>query len=96
MLIVWGARDAMIPVEHAHAAHRQVPGSRLEIFEQAGHFPQLSEPHRFAEVVSSFIAETEPARLDPERLRELLVRGSGPSRRGGRRGRNPSGTAPKR
>ena len=92
MLIVWGARDAMIPVKHAHAAHRQVPGSRLEIFEQAGHFPQLSEPRRFAEVLSRFIAETEPADLDPDRLRELLVRGSGDSRRRGRRGRERSGT----
>ena len=81
MLIVWGARDSMIPVEHAHAAHRQVPGSRLEIFEQAGHFPQLSEPHRFAEVLSNFIAETEPAELDPARLRELLVGGASPSQR---------------
>jgi hypothetical protein len=53
-----------------------VPGSRLEIFEQAGHFPHLSEPHRFGEVLSSFIAETEPARLDSERLRKLLVRGA--------------------
>ncbi len=85
MLIVWGARDTMIPVEHAHAAHRRVPGSRLEIFEQAGHFPHLSEPGRFAEVLSRFIAETEPAKLDPERLRELLLHGAGPSGRAQRR-----------
>ena len=31
-LIVWGERDPIIPVEHARAAHRLVPGSRLEIF----------------------------------------------------------------
>lgn len=78
VLIVWGARDSMIPVEHAHAARRQVPGSRLEIFEQAGHFPHLSEPRRFAEVLTSFVAESEPARLDPERLRKLLIRGAAP------------------
>ena len=96
-LIVWGARDTMIPVEHAHAAHRQVPGSRLEIFEQAGHFPHLSEPRRFAEVLSRFIAETEPAKLDPERLRELLVHGASPSGRA-RRPRKPeqSGTTARR
>jgi pimeloyl-ACP methyl ester carboxylesterase len=80
MLIVWGARDTMIPVEHAHAAHREVPEARLEIFEQAGHFPHLSEPLRFAEVLSSFIATTEPARLDPDGLRERIVRGSAPGR----------------
>src|SRR3954470_1880918 len=31
-LLIWGGRDSIIPVAHAHAAHRQVPGSRLEIF----------------------------------------------------------------
>ena len=96
MLIVWGARDTMIPVEHAHAAHHQVPGSRLEIFEQAGHFPHVSEPRRFAEVLSRFIAETEPAKLDPERLRELLVHGAGPSRRARRRKPEQSGTTARR
>jgi hypothetical protein len=92
-MIVWGARDTMIPVDHAHAAHRQMPGSRLEIFEQAGHFPHLSEPHRFAEVLSSFIAETEPAKRDRERLRKLLVRGSGSGQPTVRRRRKQSGTA---
>jgi len=96
MLIVWGARDTMIPVEHAHAAHRRVARSRLEVFEQAGHFPHLSEPHRFAEVLSSFIAETEPARMDPERLRKLLVHGSAPGQPQARRRRQQSGTARKR
>jgi pimeloyl-ACP methyl ester carboxylesterase len=93
VMIVWGARDTMIPVDHAHAAHRQMPGSRLEIFEQAGHFPHLSEPHRFAEVLSSFIAETEPAKRDRERLRNLLVRGSGSGQPTVRRRRKQSGTA---
>jgi pimeloyl-ACP methyl ester carboxylesterase len=94
MLIVWGARDAMIPVEHARAAHGQVPGSRLEIFEQAGHFPHLSEPRRFADVVSRFIAETEPARLDdPDRLRKLLAGGPDPGPPGVSRAR---GRAPRR
>src|ERR671918_1840087 len=40
-LIVWGERDPIIPVAHAHAAHRLVPSSRLELFAGAGHFPHL-------------------------------------------------------
>ncbi len=43
-LIVWGDRDTIIPVSHAHAAHEAMPGSRLEIIEGAGHFPQVEEP----------------------------------------------------
>ncbi len=60
-LIVWGDRDPMIPVAHAQAAHAAIPGSRLEIFEGAGHFPHAEFPERFAEVVSEFIESTKPS-----------------------------------
>ena len=57
-LIVWGSNDRIIPVSHATAAHQTLPESRLEIFEQAGHFPHLDQPARFASVLSAFIAAT--------------------------------------
>src|SRR4051794_27494670 len=37
-LIVWGGRDRIIPVDHAQPAHEGMPGSRLELFEDSGHF----------------------------------------------------------
>ena len=74
-LIMWGQRDSMIPVSHAHAVHKRVPSSRLEIFENAGHFPHVDEPHRFIEVLTDFIDSTEPADVEPERWREMLRRG---------------------
>jgi len=43
------------------AAHAAIPGSRLEIFEGAGHFPHAEYPERFAEVVTEFIDSTRPA-----------------------------------
>ncbi len=73
-LIIWGARDKIIPVEHGRAAHQQVPGSRLEEFPDSGHFPQLDEPERFVETVTGFIESTEPSSYDPNQLRELLQR----------------------
>ena len=72
-LIVWGRRDPIIPVRHAGAAHRGMPGSRLELFDQAGHFPQLGEPDRFADVLSDFIGSTEPAQADADVMRARLV-----------------------
>jgi pimeloyl-ACP methyl ester carboxylesterase len=72
-LIVWGERDPMIPVRHGIRAHEEMPGSRLEIFERAGHFPHRDDPHRFAAVVEDFVSSTEPARLDPEHVRRMLV-----------------------
>jgi pimeloyl-ACP methyl ester carboxylesterase len=74
-LIVWGDDDGVIPPEHGGAAHRLMPGSRLEIFPGAGHYPHLDDPDRFVEVLVDFIESTEPAEADEERLRALLASG---------------------
>ncbi len=72
-LIVWGDRDTMIPVSHAHAAHEAIPGSRLEIIEGAGHFPHVEEPLRFVEVLSEFMRSTEPSTITGPDRRELIL-----------------------
>ncbi len=74
-LIVWGERDPLIPVRHGVRAHGLMPGSRLELFESAGHFPQVDDPVRFAEVLADFVATTKPARLDVEDMRDLVLAG---------------------
>jgi pimeloyl-ACP methyl ester carboxylesterase len=74
-LLVWGERDPIIPVEHARAAHRLVPGSRLEIFPDAGHFPHLDDPLRFVRLLTDFMRTTEPASIDSGRWTELLRSG---------------------
>jgi pimeloyl-ACP methyl ester carboxylesterase len=79
-LIIWGERDRIIPVSHAHATHERVPSSQLEIFEDAGHFPHVDDPHRFIEVLTEFIDTTEPAEVAPERWRELLQKGEAATR----------------
>jgi pimeloyl-ACP methyl ester carboxylesterase len=60
-LIVWGERDPIIPVAHGRAAHAAIPGSRLEVFEGAGHFPHREAPARFVAVIEDFMRSTEPA-----------------------------------
>jgi pimeloyl-ACP methyl ester carboxylesterase len=72
-LIVWGELDGIIPVEHAHAAHAMLPGSRLEIFPGAGHFVHVEQPLKFAGVLANFIESTTPARRDTKAYRELLL-----------------------
>ncbi|GAA0446672.1 alpha/beta fold hydrolase [Streptomyces olivaceiscleroticus] len=74
-LLLWGARDGVIPVRHAHRAHAAMPGSRLEIFEGAGHFPFTADPARFLATVEHFLETTRPADWSPERWRELLRAG---------------------
>ncbi len=75
-LIIWGRRDRVIPVSHAGVAERGMPGSRLEVFERSGHFPQLDEPVRFAGALTHFIETTEGAALEADTLRERLLAGS--------------------
>ncbi len=77
-LLVWGEHDPIIPVEHARSAHQLVPGSRLEIFPDAGHFPHLDDPLRFVRLLTEFMSTTEPANVDPRRWTELL-RGGEPA-----------------
>jgi len=74
-LLVWGARDAIIPVAHARLAAEAMPGSRLEIFEEAGHFPHHSDPERFVSVVRAFLQDTAPAPFEPDVWRARLRRG---------------------
>jgi pimeloyl-ACP methyl ester carboxylesterase len=74
-LIVWGERDSVIPVAHGRAAHQLVPSSRLEVFERAGHFPQLDEPARFLHVLEDFVDGTEAAAVAPDEWQARLRSG---------------------
>jgi pimeloyl-ACP methyl ester carboxylesterase len=74
-LIVWGRHDAIIPLGHGRLAHAALPGSRLEIFDEAGHFPHHVDPERFARLVAEFMQSTAPARFDPDRWQRRLLDG---------------------
>ena len=75
-LLVWGARDGVIPLNHGLIANRAMPDSRLVVFEQSGHFPHRSEPARFLEALYDFLGSTAPCSYQEEQWRELLRRGS--------------------
>jgi len=72
-LILWGDRDAIIPARHGIRAHELMPGSRLRIFEGAGHFPHHDEPLGFAAALTEFVDTTQASEPDDDRLRRLVV-----------------------
>jgi pimeloyl-ACP methyl ester carboxylesterase len=72
-LIVWGERDSIIPIEHGVAAHEAMPGSRFEVFPDAGHMPHDADPERFAELLIDFCATTDAAQLTPDHWRPLMT-----------------------
>jgi hypothetical protein len=54
-----------------------MPGSRLEIFDDAGHFPHHQDAHRFLAVLCEFMDTTEPAHYSAAQWRTLLRTGRG-------------------
>ncbi|MDQ0584552.1 alpha/beta fold hydrolase [Streptomyces rishiriensis] len=74
-MLLWGDRDSVVPVRHAYEAHEAMPGSRLEIFEGAGHFPFHSDPARFRALVEEFTRSTAPAHWNRDHWRGLLREG---------------------
>ena len=77
VLFVGGGRDKVIPVAHTIAAHERLPGSRLEVFDDAGHFPHAEQPQRFARLLRDFVRTTAPAAGDRAALRRRIL-GQGP------------------
>jgi 3-oxoadipate enol-lactonase len=55
-LIVWGAADRLPRngVAAARRLHASLPGSRLELVEDAGHMPQVEQPERFVEAIAAW------------------------------------------
>lgn len=72
-LLVCGDRDPIIPAAHTRRAHELMPGSRLEVFSGAGHYPHREYPRRFAELLVEFLLTTKPASTEPD-WRALLTR----------------------
>jgi pimeloyl-ACP methyl ester carboxylesterase len=72
-MLVWGDEDPIIPAHHGIRAHDLMPGSRLELFAGAGHFPHLDDPMRFVSLMRGFVEGTEPADVDSDRARELML-----------------------
>jgi pimeloyl-ACP methyl ester carboxylesterase/quercetin dioxygenase-like cupin family protein len=60
-LVVWGAADRMIPVDHGRAYADGIPGAHLQVINQAGHLPQLETPDELLAAVREFTATIRPA-----------------------------------
>jgi pimeloyl-ACP methyl ester carboxylesterase len=55
-LIVWGAGDPILPPVVGRMAHKDLPGSRLEIIDGAGHFVQREAAERVNALIVEFLS----------------------------------------
>ncbi|RFS84430.1 alpha/beta hydrolase [Actinomadura spongiicola] len=56
-LIVWGRKNPFGDVPEAQAMHEAIPGSRLELFDDTGHWPQHEQAARYNPLSLAFLAE---------------------------------------
>jgi pimeloyl-ACP methyl ester carboxylesterase len=54
-LIIWGAEDKVIPVEHASIFHRTIAHSQLKIIKNAGHAPFIEKPAVTFDIIKRFL-----------------------------------------
>ena len=58
-LVVWGARDRVLPASQARGAAARLRGGRLELLPDCGHLPQVEQPERFASALARFLRTSE-------------------------------------
>jgi len=54
-LIVCGAEDKMTPPALSQDLEKRIPGARLELIENAGHFAMMEEPEAFNGILRAFV-----------------------------------------
>jgi len=63
-LIVWGAKDKLVPVRDADVFEELIPDSRKVVFADTGHVAMLERPERFNRLLLDFLAEKPGEEVD--------------------------------
>jgi pimeloyl-ACP methyl ester carboxylesterase len=63
VLIVWGAKDLLVPVRDAHDFERLIPNSRKVVWPDTGHMAMLERPAAFNALLTAFLDEEPGERV---------------------------------
>jgi pimeloyl-ACP methyl ester carboxylesterase len=55
-LVTWGAQDQVVPLECGRMLAQAIPGARLEVINQCGHWPHYERPEALAALISEFVS----------------------------------------
>jgi alpha/beta hydrolase family protein len=74
-LVVWGERDALLPLELGKQLARHMPGHELVVIKGAGHNPMWDCPCAFNQVVMDFMSANPrlPQRIPCSPARPALI-----------------------
>lgn len=59
VLIIWGKNDSIIYLNNAYIANKIIKHSKLVIFENCGHLPQLEYPEKFNRLLEDFFSHSQ-------------------------------------
>jgi len=54
-LVVWGAKDPIVPVSQAYAAAKLIPDCQVKVFEDSGHSVYREEIQEFSQLLTRFL-----------------------------------------
>jgi pimeloyl-ACP methyl ester carboxylesterase len=54
-LVVWGAKDPVVPVRQAYAAARVIPDCQVKVFKNRGHNVHRDELKQFSSILKRFL-----------------------------------------
>lgn len=63
VLLIHGARDALIPLSEAQKLAARIKGAHLRVYEHCGHSPFLEDPNRFNQDLIDFVQASCQPRL---------------------------------
>lgn len=82
VLVVWGARDGILPVAHGYRAVELLRRGHLYVLPASAHRPQVDEPDRFNDAMLDFLTAAEwPPALDDAESGVVAARIPRPRRR---------------
>jgi haloalkane dehalogenase len=56
VLLLWGGGDQFAPVAGGYRFQKEIPGARLVVLDNAGHFLMEDDPERVADEIATFLA----------------------------------------
>jgi pimeloyl-ACP methyl ester carboxylesterase len=56
-LLLWGAEDGIVTPAYGEGWRAEIPGARLELIPEAGHFPHWEQPEIFVDKLAAFVAD---------------------------------------
>jgi len=60
VLIIWGSADRSTPVQDAYQLKNKIPGSVLEVIDNCGHNPHLTQPAELCRMTDAFLKSATP------------------------------------